>query len=330
MQEQKQPTVVVVNDEETLANLIEIHMRQKGLHVLKAFDAESAVTLMKEHEAAGGEVNVVVTDVSLPGMDGVRFAEDIRAGMVVKNPEKIYIILDSGDPHLNIGPVENCAYDYVFPHGAVDRPMPLLANMVVAALAKGQSPASDDPKVILYQPEQVVGNQRLLNLMAQDAGLVLIRAATTEALSNTLLREGDNVKLMIVRPEVSEPLDEIQKALLSPLPPVLHVLSNTAAMVRQDEMRMPLVREEDLVEIAPTEKELIKELMNAMLNAAADMPLDGDFFARRDAFMAEVLANKDGRLDALREGAKIGVLGWLKNEEERQSKIVKSDGPTPD
>lgn len=329
MQEQKQPTVALINDEEFYAMALSQYFMGKGLNVLVAHDAESAAVLMQGHEAKGGEVNVVVTDVSLPGKDGIRFAEDIRAGMVVKNPEKIYIIVDSGDPNLNIGPVENCAYDYVFPHGAVDKPMPLLADMVVAALAKGQSPASDDPKVIIYQPEQVGGDQRLLQLMAKDAGLVLIRAATTDALSSTLLREGDNVKLMIVRPEVAAPLEEIQKAVLSPLPPVLHVLSNAAALARQDEIRVPLVRDDDLVEVAPTEKELMKELMNAMLNAAAGRPLDEDFFARRDAFMTEVLANKDGKLDTLREGAKIAALGWLNKEEERQSKIVKSDGQEP-
>lgn len=221
------------------------------------------------------------------GKDGIRFAENIRAGLVVKDPEKIYIILDSGDPNLNIGPAKNCAYDYVFPHAAVDNPMQVMTDMVMAALAKGQRPTSDDPKVIFYQPEEVEGNQRLVSLMAKDAGLVVLRVATPEA------------------------------------------LSNTAFLTRQDEMRLPLVREGALIEIAPTEKELMQELMNAMLNAAAGRPLNEDPFARQETEARKRLANEGGQFDVLRKGTEIAALGWLNREEERLNKIVKPDGQEP-
>jgi hypothetical protein len=165
--------------------------------------------------------------------------------------------------------------------------------------------------------------------MAKDAGLVVLRVATPEALSSTLLREGENVKLMIVRPEVPTPLDEIQKSALSTLPPVLHVLSNTAFLTRQDEMRLPLVREGALIEIAPTEKELMQELMNAMLNAAAGRPLNEDPFARQETEARKRLANEGGQFDVLRKGTEIAALGWLNREEERLNKIVKPDGQEP-
>lgn len=56
MQDKKQHTVVVINDDESLAMLTEMHLLRKGLNVLKAFSAEEAERLMKEHEAGGGTV----------------------------------------------------------------------------------------------------------------------------------------------------------------------------------------------------------------------------------------------------------------------------------
>ncbi len=63
------PYLLVVDDEYAIANNFAIILRNVGYEVTVAYDAESAVQIA---ELAPPEL--VITDFSLPGMDGVEFA----------------------------------------------------------------------------------------------------------------------------------------------------------------------------------------------------------------------------------------------------------------
>ena len=116
-------TVLVVEDEELLSELMVEELREVGFTVLKAGTAEEAVTLI-ESEAP---VDVLFTDIRLPGqMDGWDLAERFRA----KN---------------RYGPV---IYATAYPGGPVRRvtqsgflPKPYLPSAIVAEIRRLSGPA---------------------------------------------------------------------------------------------------------------------------------------------------------------------------------------------
>ena len=70
-------TVLVVEDEDGVRNLIRTLFRLAGFDVLSCQDGPEALDLM---QTRGGNIHLLVTDINLgPDMDGMELAEDLRA-----------------------------------------------------------------------------------------------------------------------------------------------------------------------------------------------------------------------------------------------------------
>jgi two-component system, OmpR family, alkaline phosphatase synthesis response regulator PhoP len=67
------PTILVVDDEPNLVELVQTYVRHEGYTVLTAGDGETALRLVHEREP-----DVVVLDVMLPGIDGIEVCRQIR------------------------------------------------------------------------------------------------------------------------------------------------------------------------------------------------------------------------------------------------------------
>jgi two-component system response regulator HydG len=67
------PVVLVVDDREEQASVIVEGLRTVGIAAVAAYDGESAVKLV-----GGGNVDVCVLDLVMPGMDGVKTLEEIQ------------------------------------------------------------------------------------------------------------------------------------------------------------------------------------------------------------------------------------------------------------
>ena len=65
-------TILVVDDEEDVVEIISHFMRQEGFNVLTAHDGEAALDQVTQ------DVNLVVLDVMLPGLDGFEVARRLR------------------------------------------------------------------------------------------------------------------------------------------------------------------------------------------------------------------------------------------------------------
>jgi two-component system, cell cycle sensor histidine kinase and response regulator CckA len=97
-------TILVVDDEEAIRRMIEKMLGSSACDVL---EASSAVEALSVCESQRGAVQLVVTDVSMPGMNGFDLAERIAA----RWPE-IQILFISG-----------CANDRSVRRELYDRPM---------------------------------------------------------------------------------------------------------------------------------------------------------------------------------------------------------------
>jgi DNA-binding NtrC family response regulator len=67
------PTILIVEDEAKMRRLLELNLGEEGFSTLSAGDAESGLKLLRENT-----VNLVVTDLKLPGMNGLEFLQAIK------------------------------------------------------------------------------------------------------------------------------------------------------------------------------------------------------------------------------------------------------------
>jgi DNA-binding response OmpR family regulator len=66
-------TILIVDDEKEIADLIEIHLVNEGYNVLKALNGEEALSLLGQHD-----VQLVILDIMMPGIDGLQVCRRIR------------------------------------------------------------------------------------------------------------------------------------------------------------------------------------------------------------------------------------------------------------
>jgi DNA-binding NtrC family response regulator len=77
------PTVLVVDDEEDLRDIMRRMLERRGFATLTAGDSQEAIAACREHP---GEIDILVTDLGLPGVSGgelSRTATELRPGMRV-------------------------------------------------------------------------------------------------------------------------------------------------------------------------------------------------------------------------------------------------------
>ena len=66
-------TILVVDDEKEIADLVEIYLVSDGYRVVKANDAEEGLKLLNEYE-----IQLVLLDIMMPGMNGLEMCAKIR------------------------------------------------------------------------------------------------------------------------------------------------------------------------------------------------------------------------------------------------------------
>lgn len=66
-------TILVVDDEKEIRNLIEIYLKNEGYKVLKAEDGEEGLKILENEK-----VHLIVLDVMMPKMDGIQMCQKVR------------------------------------------------------------------------------------------------------------------------------------------------------------------------------------------------------------------------------------------------------------
>ena len=65
--------ILVCDDDKEIVDAIEIYLNQDGYHILKAYDGEQAIEIMKKEE-----VHLLIMDIMMPKLDGIRATLKIR------------------------------------------------------------------------------------------------------------------------------------------------------------------------------------------------------------------------------------------------------------
>ena len=68
--------ILVVDDEVSLCSSVAEYLRDQGFDVDEAYDGAGALLIAKEQ---GETINAVLTDVNMPGMDGIEMWQHMKA-----------------------------------------------------------------------------------------------------------------------------------------------------------------------------------------------------------------------------------------------------------
>ncbi len=173
-------TVVVVEDDPNIADLVELYLRQEGFRVVQAGTGERALQAVREQRP-----RLVILDVGLPGgMDGLEVCRRLRAG----DGDVAIIMLTARDGEIDrVLGLELGADDYLTKPFA---PRELVAR--VKAIMRRIDRPRDDTDVLLAGDVEVDVKRRearrhgevvalaarefdLLRYLAENAGLALTR-----------------------------------------------------------------------------------------------------------------------------------------------------------
>ena len=67
------PTILVCDDDKQIVEAINIYLTGEGFNVIKAYDGYEALELLERNE-----VNLMIVDVMMPGLDGIRTTLKVR------------------------------------------------------------------------------------------------------------------------------------------------------------------------------------------------------------------------------------------------------------
>lgn len=87
--EELMQTILVCDDDKEIVEAIEIYLQQEGYHILKAYDGEEALEVLKENE-----VHLLIMDVMMPRLDGIRATLKIREES--KDSDHYFVCKDGG------------------------------------------------------------------------------------------------------------------------------------------------------------------------------------------------------------------------------------------
>ncbi|MEL7833248.1 response regulator transcription factor [Fodinibius sp. Rm-B-1B1-1] len=100
-------TILVVDDEQDLLDLIEYNLQKEGFDVLKAEDGKEGIKVAREHNP-----NLVLLDIMMPKMDGMEVVERMRSDKDLKHIPIIFLTA-RGDEKTEVEGLDKGGDDYI-------------------------------------------------------------------------------------------------------------------------------------------------------------------------------------------------------------------------
>jgi two-component system alkaline phosphatase synthesis response regulator PhoP len=130
-----QRTILIVDDEENLARLLEMNLRRHGYRIVKAEDGVDGLKAAAEYKP-----DLIISDVNMPHVDGFEMLQRLKADEELKDTPVIMLTARSRNEDLWHG-VESGAEYYVTK--PVD--LPGLINLVTKVFAERDAAGSSAP-----------------------------------------------------------------------------------------------------------------------------------------------------------------------------------------
>jgi len=160
--------ILVVDDEETIREVVSRYLVREGFQVSEAADGFEALDSIKENPP-----DLIVLDLMLPGIDGLTLTEHLRQDREIP----IIMLTAKGDPTDRIRGLDLGADDYITkpfsPQEVVSRIRAVLRRSGSASVVKDQSPIEFGDLVINPTAHEVSLKEQILSLTAKEFELIL-------------------------------------------------------------------------------------------------------------------------------------------------------------
>jgi two-component system alkaline phosphatase synthesis response regulator PhoP len=101
------PTILIVDDEQDILDLIEYNLQKEGFDVLKAEDGLEGIEMARKHNP-----NLVLLDIMMPKMDGLEVVERMRNDQELKHIPIIFLTA-RGDENTEVQGLDKGGDDYI-------------------------------------------------------------------------------------------------------------------------------------------------------------------------------------------------------------------------
>ena len=99
------PTILVVDDEPNIIEVLEIVLQDEGMEVLKSSSGQEALALLQEND-----VDLVISDIKMPDFSGVELLREAKQ----LSPDTVFIMITAfASTETAIEALQHGAYDYI-------------------------------------------------------------------------------------------------------------------------------------------------------------------------------------------------------------------------
>src|SRR5260370_31124560 len=167
--------IVVVEDEEKLRRVIELQLASAGYEVEKAATAEEAIRLVDR-------ADMILTDLRLPGMDGLELLSIIRR----QNSHVPVVVMTAfGTVETAVGAMKAGAVDFLLKPFSLDHLMTVVHKALEVRALRDENRKLREELGVRYDFGNIVGRSRPM----QEIFAVIMRVAPTKA---TVLLAGES------------------------------------------------------------------------------------------------------------------------------------------
>lgn len=92
-------TILIVDDSSSLRTVVKLALVRAGYEVLEAGDGVQGLDVLEK----AGKVNLIVSDVNMPNMDGITFVTHVKANPRHKFTPVIMLTTEGQDEKKNMG-----------------------------------------------------------------------------------------------------------------------------------------------------------------------------------------------------------------------------------
>lgn len=84
--------ILTVDDSKTMRDMVGFTLRGAGFDIVEAEDGVHALSVL-----AGTKVDLIITDINMPNMDGISLVRELRAGPTYKSTPILILTTEGGD-----------------------------------------------------------------------------------------------------------------------------------------------------------------------------------------------------------------------------------------
>jgi len=163
------PAILVVDDELSMREFLNILLEKEGYEVTTASDASSAMDLIKNQN-----FDLVISDIKMPGLGGLSLLEKIKE---MNNSTPVIMITAYASPENAVIAMRNGAFDYITKPFKVDEIIKIIKSAITTATPTRVDPIpsnTDSFEGIIGNSQEMLKIYNLISRIAPTPASILI------------------------------------------------------------------------------------------------------------------------------------------------------------